>query len=133
MRDAGGTGSTMHRAALSAGGQAPSGRFNGAVHSAFRQTCTIRLDDGRMLALLTPYLGNVPHGARVAVPTGCACADHLTVGRPVGCRADVLRIAGCELPPAGIDLELPAIAQAWRAAWTAPATPFIDLDGLAHG
>lgn len=121
----------MRLAALSAGRQAPRGRFNGTVHSVFRQACNIRLDDGRLLALLAPHLGNVPHGVRLDVPAGFGFAEHLTVGRPVGCRADVLRVAGGrlaidlgtaqpwagELPPARIDLELLAVADAWRAAW----------------
>ena len=141
----------MHFAALSAGGQAPRGRFNGTVHSAFRQACNIRLDDGRTLALLVPHLGNVPHGARVQVPTGFAFADHLTVGRPVGCRADVLRIAGGELsidlgtaqpwrgelPAAGVDLTSPEIAGAWRAAWCAlhrdrPRADHAELAAIAR-
>lgn len=123
----------MQLAALSAGGQAPRGRFNGAVHSVFRQACNIRLDDGRLLALLAPDLGNVPHGVRLEVPAGFGFAEHLTVGRAVGCRADVLRIAlsglaidlgtaqpwSGELSPASIDLELRAVAEAWRAAWDA--------------
>jgi hypothetical protein len=120
----------MHLAALSTGSQAPRGRFNGAVHTVFRQACNIRLDDGRMLALLAPQLGNVPHGVRLDVPMAFAFADHVTVGQRVGCRADVLRIAGTlsidlgtaqpwrgELPPARVDLSAPEVLQAWRAAW----------------
>ena len=98
---------TMHLAALSAGGQAPRGRFNGAVHSVFRQACNIRLDDGRMLALLAPHLGNVPHGVRVDAPAGFAFSRHLAVGERVGCRADVLRVAG------GLSVDLGS-AHAWR-------------------
>ena len=111
---------TMHLAALSAGGQAARGRFNGAVHSVFRQACNIRLDDGRMLALLAPHLGNVPHGVRVDAPAGFAFSRHLAVGQRVGCRADVLRVAGGlsvdlgsahawrgELPSANVDLTVP--------------------------
>jgi hypothetical protein len=119
----------MHLAALSAGGHAPRGRFNGSVHSVFRQACNVRLDDGRMLALLAPHLGNAPHGVRLDVPAGFGFADHLTVGQRVGCRADVLRVVGGlsidlgtaqawrgELPAAGIDLTNPKVARAWRAA-----------------
>jgi uncharacterized protein DUF2877 len=119
----------MHLAALSAGPEAPRRRFNGVIHSVFDQVCNILVDDGRLLALLAPRLGNVPHGARIAVPAGFGFARHLTVGRPVGCRADVLRTAGlsidlgtakpwqAELAAAGIDLAMPQVARAWRTAW----------------
>jgi hypothetical protein len=119
----------MHFSALSAGGQAPRGRFNGTVHSVFAQACNIRLDDGRMLALLAPGLGNVPHGVRLDAPAGFAFSRHLVVGQRVGCRADVLRIAGGlsvdfggaqawhgGLPAAKVDLRIPELARAWRAA-----------------
>lgn len=123
----------MHLAALSAGGQAPRGRFNGALHSVFRHACNVRLDDGRMLALLAPHLGNAPHGVRLDVPAGFGFADHLTGGQRVGCRADVLRVAGGglsidlgtaqpwrgELPAAGVNLANPKVALGWRAAWCA--------------
>ena len=122
--------SSMRLLALSAGPQAPRGRFNGSVHSVFRQACNIRVDDGRLLALLAPDLGNVPHGVRLSVPTEFAFADHLTVGRPVGCRADVLRVLGGlsidlgtaqpwrgEGATAAVDLSAPEVLQAWRAAW----------------
>ena len=122
----------MHLAALSAGGQAARGRFNGTVHSVFRQACNIRLDDGRMLALLAPHLGNVPHGVRLDAPAGFAFSRHLAVGQRVGCRADVLRVAGGlsvdlgsahawrgELSSANVDLTVPQVARAWRAAWRA--------------
>ena len=123
---------TMHLAALSAGGQAARGRFNGTVHSVFRQACNIRLDDGRMLALLAPHLGNVPHGVRVDAPAGFGFSRHVAVGERVGCRADVLRVAGGmsvdlgsahawrgELSSANVDLTVPQVAGAWRAAWRA--------------
>jgi hypothetical protein len=121
---------TMHLSALSAGGQAPRNRFNGAVHSVFRQACNIRLDDGRMLVLLAPDLGNVPHGVRLDPPAGFAFSRHLAVGRRVGCRADVLRVAGGLSVDLGsaqawrgelscVDLMVPEVARAWRAAWRA--------------
>jgi hypothetical protein len=120
----------MHLAALSAGGQAPRGRFNGAVHSVFRHACNVRLDDGRLVALLAAHLGNVPHGVRLAVPAGFAFEHHIKVGRQVSCRADVLRVAGGglsidlatawpwrgELPAGGVDLASPEVARAWRTA-----------------
>jgi hypothetical protein len=119
----------MYLTALSTGLEAPRIRFNGVIHSVFDQACNIRVDDGRLLALLMPCLGNVPHGARIAAPAGFGFARHLTVGGPVGCRADVLRMAGlsidlgtakpwqAELAAAGVDLQVPQVAQAWRAAW----------------
>jgi Protein of unknown function (DUF2877) len=123
---------TMHLAALSAGGRAARGRFNGTVHSVFRQSCNIRLDDGRMLALLAPHLGNVPHGVRLDAPAGFVFSRHLAVSERVSCRADVLRIAGAlsidlgsarawqgELSSARVDLAVPDIARAWGAAWHA--------------
>jgi Protein of unknown function (DUF2877) len=133
----------MHIAALSAGGQAPSGRFNGAVHSVFRQACNIRLDDGRLLALLAPHLGNAPHGIRLDLPPGFGFSRQVAVGQRVGCRADVLRVASDELsidlgaaqawrgelPAGGVDLTNPDVAQAWRAAWHAlrHARPRTDI------
>ena len=141
----------MHLAALSAGGQAPRGRFNGAVHSVFRQACNIRLDDGRLLALLAPHLGNVPHGVRLDVPAAFDFARHVAVGQRVGCRADVLRAAGGglsidlgtaqpwrgELPAAGVDLTNPKVVLAWRAASCAlqhrrPRTDRSDFVSLAR-
>ena len=130
-------------AALSAGSQAPRGRFNGTVHSVFRQACNVQLDDGRLLALLAPDLGNAPHGVRVDVPAGFAFADHVTAGGPVGCRADVLRVAGGELsidlapaqpwrgelPCAGVGLANGKVIRAWRAAWHALHRDRRRLDG----
>jgi hypothetical protein len=119
----------MHLTALSAGPEAPRRRFNGVVHSVFDQVCNIRVGDGRLLALLTPGLANVPHGARIAAQAGFGFARHVTVGAPVGCRADVLRMAGlsidlgtakpwqAELAGAAVDLRMPQVAQAWRTAW----------------
>jgi hypothetical protein len=122
----------MRLAALSAGGRASRGRFNGTVHSVFAQACNIRLDDGRMLALLAPPLGNVPHGVRVDAPAGFVFSRHLAVEQRVGCRADVLRVAGGlavelgsarawrgELPSVNVDRLAPEVIQAWRAAWYA--------------
>jgi hypothetical protein len=137
----------MHVAALSAGGQAPRGRFNGAVHSVFHQACNIRLDNGRLLVLLGPQLGNVPHGVRLDVPAGFGFSRQVAVGQRVGCRADVLRVAGGELsidlgtaqawrgelPAGGVDLTSPEVARAWRAAWRTlqQGRPRIDSRGVA--
>jgi Protein of unknown function (DUF2877) len=120
----------MHLAALSAGGQAPRGRFNGRVHSVFREACNIRLDDGRLLALLAPHQGNVPHGVRLDLRAGFDFSRQVAVGQAVGCRADVLRVTGGlsidlgtaqawqgALPSAGIDLTSANVAAAWRAVW----------------
>ena len=119
----------MHLTALSAGSEAPRSRFNGVIHSVFEQACNIRVDDGRLLALLVPCLGNVPHGARIAAPAGFGFARHLTVGAAVGCRADVVRMAGlsidlgtaqswqAELAAAAVDLRVPQVARAWRTTW----------------
>jgi hypothetical protein len=118
----------MHLSALSAGSEAPRVRFNGVIHSVFDQACNIRLDDGRPLALLTPRLGNLPHGVRIDTPAGFGFAKHVAVGGPVGCRANVLRMAGlsidlgaarpwqAELPSPGVDLSRPQVARAWRTA-----------------
>ena len=118
----------MHLTALSAGSEAPRSRFNGVIHSVFDQACNIRVDDGRLLALLAPQLGNVPHGARIAAPAGFSFAKHLAVGGPVGCRADVLRIAGLSIDlgtarpwqaelAAAVDLGVPRVLLAFRTAW----------------
>jgi hypothetical protein len=118
----------MHLVALSAGPEAPRNRFNGVIHSVFEQACNIRIDDGRLLALLAPSLANVPHGARIAAPAGFGFARHVTLGAPVGCRADVLRMAGLSIdlatakpwqaePAAAVDLSAPEVARAWRTAW----------------
>jgi hypothetical protein len=122
----------MHITALSAGSEAPRLRFNGLIHSVFDQACNIRIDDGRLLALLSPRLGNVPHGVRIEAPAGFRFANRLAVGQPVGCRADVLRVTGAglsitlgtaqpwrsALPAAGVDLTGPDAARAWRTAWS---------------
>jgi hypothetical protein len=99
------------------------------VHSVFAQACNIRLDDGRMLALLAPPPGNVSHGVRVDAPAGFVFSRHLAAGERVGCRADVLRVP-CglavelgsarawrgELPSVNVDRLVPEVTQAWRAA-----------------
>jgi hypothetical protein len=134
----------MRLAALSAGGQAPRCYFNGTVHSVFRQACNVRLDDGRMLTLLAAQLGNVPHGVRVAAPAGFDFARQLASTQRVGCRAGVLRSAGGlsidlstarawrgELPATGVDLTVPAVARAWRAAWRALRRPRASADHAA--
>jgi hypothetical protein len=119
----------MHLTALSAGHEAPRLRFNGVIHSVFDQACNIRVDDGRLLTLLMPSLGNVPHGVRIAAPAGFRFARHLAASGPVGCRANVLRTAGlsidlgtakpwqAELAAAAVDLRAPEVGRAWRAAW----------------
>jgi hypothetical protein len=123
----------MRLQALSAGEHAPRGRFTGAVHSVFHKACNIRLDDGRLLALLTPQSANLPHGVRVDMAPEFGFADRLRVGQKAGCRADVLRVveAGLsidlgrarlwrsELEAPGIDLDRPEAALAWRTAWHA--------------
>ena len=118
----------MHLTAVSVGPEAPRVRFNGVVHSVFDQACNVRVDDGRLLAVLAPHLGNVPHGARIAVPAGFGFARHVTVGAPVGCRADVLRMADLSIDlgtaqpwraelAAAVDLQVLQVARAWRTAW----------------
>jgi hypothetical protein len=123
----------MRLYALSAGEHAPRGRFDGVVHSVFQQACNIRLDDGRLLALLTPQLANLPHGVRVGSAAEFAFADHLRVDQTAGCRADVLRLGEdglsidlgrarpwrSELEAPGIDLDRPEAVLAWRTAWHA--------------
>jgi Protein of unknown function (DUF2877) len=123
----------MRLCALSAGEHAPRGRFNGAVHSVFRRACNIRLDDGRMLALLGPEQANLPHGIRVATAPAFAFADHLRVGQRAGCRADVLRLGGAglsidlcrarpwrsDLSGLGTNLDREVTGGAWRVAWHA--------------
>jgi hypothetical protein len=119
--------------ALSAGEHAPRGRFDGVVHSVFKRSCNVRLDNGRLLALLGPQLANLPHGIRVATAPDFAFADHLGVGQSVGCRADVLRggevglsidlgkarLWRCDLARLGVDLQSPEATLAWRTAWHA--------------
>jgi Protein of unknown function (DUF2877) len=120
----------MRLTAISAGEQAPRHHFNGAVHSVFRQACNLRADDGRLLALLLPNLGNLPHGVRVDPPAGFAFSSYLTAGQRFGCRADVIRITGAglaiDLGPArpwrgeaaaGLDLSSAASTRARRVAW----------------
>jgi Protein of unknown function (DUF2877) len=123
----------MRLSALSAGEHAPRRRFNGAVHSVFRHACNVRLDDGRLLALLAPQLANLPHGIRVEMAPEFAFADCLRVGQAAGCRADVLRFGEAslsidlgrarpwrsDLAAPGIDLDRPEAALAWRTAWDA--------------
>ena len=123
----------MRLYALSAGEHAPRGRFTGAVHSVFRKACNIRLDDGRLLALLAPQLANLPHGIRVETSPEFAFTDRLRVGQKAGCRADMLRLAEAslaidlgrarpwrsDLVTPGIDLDRPEATLAWRTAWHA--------------
>jgi hypothetical protein len=119
--------------AISIGRDAARGRFNGVVHSVFLCAASIRLDDGRLLSLLSRCAGNVPHGARLAVPEDFAFSDHLAPGRRAGCRADVLRIAATgvsfdlgtaelwegDAPCPQVDWRRPQVVAAWRTAWRA--------------
>ena len=123
----------MRLSALSAGEHAPRGRFTGAVHSVFKKACNIRLDDGRLLALLAPQLANLPHGIRIDMAPELTFAGHLRVGQTAGCRADVLRLGGAglsidlgparlwrsDLTAAGADLDRAEVGTAWRIAWHA--------------
>jgi hypothetical protein len=123
----------MRVQAISIGRDAARGRFNGAVHSVFQRAANIRLDDGRLLVLLSPRASNVPHGVRLAVPDDFAFLDHMAPGRRVGCRADVLRIAQTgvsfdlgtaelwagDAPGPDLDWREARTSAAWRAAWQA--------------
>ena len=123
----------MRVQAISIGRHAARGRFNGAVHSVFLRAANIRLDDGRLLALLSPRSGNVPHGCGSPGPEDFAFLDHLAPGRRVGCRADVLRIAQTvvsfdlgtaelwagDAPGPDLDWRRARTSAAWRAAWQA--------------
>ena len=102
----------MRLHALSAGEHAPRGRFTGVVHSVFHKACNIRLDDGRLLALLAPQLANLPHGIRVETSPEFAFTDRLRVGQKAGCRADMLRLA-----EAGLAIDL-GPARPWRDGTT---------------
>jgi hypothetical protein len=145
----------MRLQALSTGTGVPCGRFAGVVHSVFRQACNLRTDDGSLLTLLAPQLGNAPHGIRVAAPPKLAFSDHLRPGQRVGCRAAVLRVAGADfavdlagaerwqsgLETLATDLGRPEVALAWQVAWQAlaherrrradPLTEAVDARGLA--
>jgi hypothetical protein len=117
--------------AISAGEHAPRGHFEGAIHSVFSTACNVRLEDGRLLTLLAPRLADLPHGIRVGTAPDFAFADRLRVGQRVGCRADVLRVAGgglsidlakarlwhCDLTAPGGELEASEARLAWRTAW----------------
>jgi hypothetical protein len=121
----------MRIQAISIGAGVPGGPFAGVVHSVFRRACNLRTDDGDLVALLAPELGNLPHGIRIEAPGRLAFSDHLRPGRRVGCRAAVLRIADSglaidlsraqawrgELKP--VHFARPAVATAWQVAWRA--------------
>ncbi len=118
----------MRLQAISAGTAVPGDRFTGVVHSVFRRACNLCTDGSGLLTLLTPELGNVPHGIRVRAPASLAFTDHVQIGRRVGCRAAVLRIADSDLvidlrpaevwrgELARIDLARPAVARASEVA-----------------
>jgi len=106
--------------ALSAGARAPTRRFTGIVHSVFARACNLALDDGRLLALLAPELGNAPGAVRIAVARDFAFDRAIRAGAPAGCRAGVLRIAG---EPLEIRLDS---AAAWRVGLDALAADPLD-------
>jgi hypothetical protein len=146
----------MRLQALSIGTGVPGDRFQGVVHSVFRQACNLQVDDGSLLTLLAPQIGNAPHGIRIELPSGLAFSDRLRAGQRVGCRAAVLRVAGADfavglsgakrwrsdLETLAADLSRPEVARAWRVAWQAlgchrrrlgedPLTEAIYARGLA--
>jgi hypothetical protein len=133
----------MRLQAISIGTGVPGGPFAGVVHSVFRRACNLRTDDGELLALLAPELGNLPHGIRIEAPPGLAFADRLRPGQRVGRRAALLRIAESDLALDlsrakvwrselnAVDLDRPAVAIAWQVAWRALERPRqLDRDPL---
>lgn len=122
----------MRVQAITIGPHAPRERFNGAVHSIFRNACNVAVDDGGMLTLLAPGMGNAAAGIRLGVPGRFDFADHLQAGQAVGCRAGTIRFLGSaltvdlggaqpwtpNLPGRGIDMGSREVACAARRAWS---------------
>lgn len=136
--------------AIVAGPHAPRDRFSGQVHSVFRHACNVMLADGDMLSLLSRDMGCVPHGVRLATPSGFSFLDQVRTGQTVGCRAGVLRFQGGTLEAnlstaqiwrsgdglKSIDWAKRNIQRAWQTALEvlqqAQATGEEDRDGTAQ-
>lgn len=145
----------MHFHALSVGIQVPTHHFSGTVHSVFRQACNIRIDPHRLLTLLPPEKGNVPHGIRLRTSSQPAFLDLFHVGQPVACRGGILRTDGLDfvvdlrtarlwhidLRKLHIDLRRPMHAQSWSVSWSELNTyrrqgdlpGIMDLSGHSEG
>lgn len=121
----------MRLFALSAGIEAPTGRFSGKVHSVFDRACNIGLETGALLTLVSSEKTNVPNGLRIKTPARFAFPDFVRVGEPAACRGGTvrftqsvlsidLRSAACwhiDLSGLRIDLHRRDQAAAWTAAW----------------
>ncbi len=117
--------------ALSAGIEAPTGRFSGMVHSVFDRACNIEIETGALLTLLSSEKPNVPNGLRIKTPARFTFPDFVRVGEPAACRGGTvrftqsvlsidLRIAACwhiDLGGLRIDLHRRDQAAAWLVAW----------------
>ena len=121
----------MRCQALSVGTEVPTHCFSGTVHSVFRQACNIHIEPHRLLTLLPPEKGNVPHGIRLPISSQAAFLDLFRVGQSVACRGGILRIDGSalsvdlrtarlwhiDLQELYIDLRRPIHARSWSVAW----------------
>ena len=103
------------RPALSFGPGVETRCFDGRVHSVFRRLCNVEISGRGMIALARADVANGPRTIRINFGDGFSFSTLDILGRPVACRAGIVRIGGAEF---SIDLR-PA------AAWT-QALPVTD-------
>jgi hypothetical protein len=125
--------SPMRLEALTAGIGAEPTAFSGAIHSVYPRACNIERASGKLVGLVAREVGPLPCGFQLATPVGFNFLDYVRAGMPLACRAGVLRIANSGLSfdlrtaipwrsglgTFPIDGNMPGVAGAWKAAWTA--------------
>jgi Protein of unknown function (DUF2877) len=94
--------------AISAGQLAPLDGFEGRVHSLFPSAANLRLDDSRLITLLTAGRADSPLGIRLSTPSGFTYEDHLRAGTMV-CRGGIIRFSDADFE---VDLRH---AQHWQS------------------
>jgi hypothetical protein len=128
----------MRLAALSVGDGVPAGDFAGLIAEVHPRAALLALAGERWVTLVAPELGRQPGGITVSTPAGLSLRTFLTVGAEVAARGGMLRVAGVAmtidlrgsrpwrsgLDALRLDLDRPAVAQAYRTAWSA-----VNADG----
>jgi len=121
----------MRLNALSAGVEAPTVNFSGAIHSIFHRACNVSLESGELLTLVSSEKGNFPNGIRLETPPRFTFLHQIRLGQAVACRGGILRVSGSDLSvdlrTAGrwhidlkelrVDLHRRDTAQTWAVAW----------------
>jgi uncharacterized protein DUF2877 len=122
----------MRIAASWIGPGVPPHGFAGRVAATHARACLIALTNDRLVTLVTPEVGGLPHGITVDTPDGFSFERSLRVGARAAVRGGMLRVddglcidlrAACpwrsHLDDVALNLAHEPIRRAWDAAWSA--------------